>query len=83
MHVNSVGKGWFIMSEKITEERHITVYLVVKFDMMEDFPWAEAIRAATFCGEVIELCCSFHHHVENNGLLEHLVRNPMISGMNM
>ena len=53
MHVNSVGKGWFIMSEKITEERHITVYLVVKLDMMEDFPWAEAIRAATFCGEVI------------------------------
>ena len=35
------------MSENTTEKRHTTVLLVVELDMMEDFPWAEVIRAAT------------------------------------
>ena len=82
MHANSVGKGWFIVSENITEKRHGAVLLVVKLDMMEDFPWAKVIRAATFGRKVIKDCCSFHH-VANNGSWERLARNPMISGTNM
>ena len=80
---NSVGKGWFIMSENITEKRHGTVLLVVELDMMEDFPQAEVIRAATFGQKVIYLCCSFHHPVANNSSWEHLLRNPTISAANM
>ena len=30
-----------------------TVLLVVELEMMEDFPPAEVVRAATFCTEVI------------------------------
>ena len=51
--MNSVGKGWIIGSKNITEKRHRTMLLVVKLDMMEDFPQAEVIRAATFCKKVI------------------------------
>ena len=48
MCTNSVGKGWLIMSENMTEKRHGTVLLVVKLDKMEDFPWAKVMRATTF-----------------------------------
>ena len=52
MHVHeSVGKGWFIVSENIAEKRHGTMLLVVKLDMMD--PQAEVIRVATFCRKVI------------------------------
>ena len=53
MYTNSIGKGWSIMSENITEKRHGTVLLGVELDMVEDFPWAEVIRAATFGWKVI------------------------------
>ena len=53
MHVNSVGKGWFVMSETITEKRDGTGLLVAELDMMEGFPQAEVMRAATFGGKVI------------------------------
>ena len=52
-NVNSVGKGWFIMSKNIAEKRHGTVLLVVELDIMEDFRWAELIRVATFGRKVI------------------------------
>ena len=34
MHVDSVGKGWFIVSENTAEKRHGTVLLVIKLYMM-------------------------------------------------
>ena len=81
--MNSVGKGRFIMSENLTEERNRTVLLVVKLDMMENFPRAEVIQAATLSGKVIQLHCSLHSHVAYYSLWEHLVRNPIISDVNI
>ena len=43
MCMNSAGKGCIIMSENINEKRHEAVRLVVKLDMIENFPWAEVI----------------------------------------
>ena len=51
MHVNSVGKDQFIMSENITEKIHRAVLHVVKLDKMEDFPWAEVLREPPFAGK--------------------------------
>ena len=65
MHANSAGKGWFIMSKNITEKRHGTVLLVVKLDMMEDFPWAEVSTAAA---------------IGRKQIRDHGSINPMISG---
>ena len=42
-----------IVSKNIAEKRHGTVLVVVKLDMMEDFPQDEIISAATFGGKVI------------------------------
>ena len=49
--MSSVGKGRFIMSKNITEERHGTVLLVVKLDMEENFPQAEVIQAAALAAK--------------------------------
>ena len=38
--------------------------------------------SSTTRSKVIQCFCGFHHHVANNGSWEHLVRNPMISGVN-
>ena len=53
MCMSSISQGTFIMSEDITEEKHGTVLNVVKLDMVENVPWAEAIQAATFGGKAI------------------------------
>ena len=53
MCMSSVGKGRLIVSENITEERHGTVLFVVKLDVVENFPQAEVIQAATFGRKVV------------------------------
>ena len=56
--------------------------LVIKLEVIQDFSWTEVPRASPLGWEIVELGCSFHHHVTNDGVRKHFEGHPMVGCTN-